>query len=92
LASLNKIAPEGKGMSAAERQRAEWLETSFWERLDKLEGRHQRIQAEHDTARRGLERLTPSEMDELRRAWRRYCEVIAELDDTTAQFEALRRV
>lgn len=79
-------------MSASERQRAEWLDGSFWERLDQLEGRHQRIQAEHDLARRGLELLTPSEIDELRRAWRRYCEVIAELDQTTAEFEALRRV
>jgi hypothetical protein len=80
------------GMSASERQRAEWLDASFWERLDRLEVRHQRAQAEHDSARRGLERLTPSELDELRRAWRRYCEVIAELEETTAQFEALRRV
>jgi len=79
-------------MSASERQRAEWLDPGFWERLDRLEVRHQRAQAEHDSARRGLERLTPNEMEELRRAWRRYCEVIAELEDTTAAFEALRRV
>jgi hypothetical protein len=78
-------------MSASEHQRAEWLEPGFWERLDRLEGHHQRIQAEHDTARRGLERLTASESEELRSAWRRYCEVIAELDKTTAEFEALRR-
>jgi hypothetical protein len=79
-------------MSASERQRAEWLDPGFWERLDKLEVRHQRAQAEHDSARRGLERLTPNEIEELRRAWRRYCEVIAELEETTAAFEALRRV
>ena len=79
-------------MSASERQRAEWLDAGFWERLDRLEWRHQRAQAEHDSARRGLERLTPNEIEELRRAWRRYCEVIAELDQTTAEFEALRRV
>jgi hypothetical protein len=78
-------------MSASELQRAEWLDPGFWERLDKLEGRHQRAQAEHDNARRGLERLTPGEIEELQRAWRRYCEVIAELDQTTAEFEALRR-
>jgi len=78
-------------MSASEGQRAEWLDPEFWERLDRLEGRHQRIQSEHDNARRGLERLTAREADELRRAWRRYCEVIAELDQTTAEFEALRR-
>ena len=79
-------------MSASERQRAEWLDPGFWERLDRLEVRHQRVQAEHDSARRGLERLTPKEIEELRRAWRRYCEVIAELEETTAAFEALRRV
>ena len=77
-------------MSASEEQRAEWLGTSFWERLDRLELRHQRIQTEHETVRRNLERVTPREADELRYAWRRYCEVIAELDETTAEFEALR--
>jgi hypothetical protein len=78
-------------MSASEQQRAEWLDAGFWERLDRLEGRHQRVQAEHDLVRRGLERLTPGEAEELRRAWRRYCEVIAELDQTSAEFEALLR-
>jgi len=78
-------------MSASDVQRAEWLEPAFWDRLDQLEGRHQRAQAEHDSARRGLERLTAGEMEELRRAWRRYCEVIASLDEATAAFEALRR-
>jgi hypothetical protein len=77
-------------MSASEVQRAEWLDSEFWERLDRLEGRHQRIQSEHETARRGLERVTPREAEELRKAWRRYCEVIAELDRTTAEFEVLR--
>jgi hypothetical protein len=77
-------------MSASEEQRAEWLGASFWERLDRLEVRHQRIQSEHETVRRNLERVTPREADELRHAWRRYCEVIAELDETSAEFEALR--
>ena len=77
-------------MSASERQPAEWLNPSFWERLDRLEGRHQRVQSEHDSARRSLECQTPREAEELRRAWLRYCEVIAELDETTAEFEALR--
>jgi hypothetical protein len=77
-------------MSASEVQRAEWLGASFWERLDRLEVRHQRIQTEHELVRRNLERVTPREADELRYAWRRYCEVIAELDETTAEFEALR--
>ena len=77
-------------MSASEGQRAEWLDPAFWERLDKLEVRHQRIQLECDSARRGLERLTAGEVEELRRAWRRYCDVIAELDQAAAEFETLR--
>jgi hypothetical protein len=77
-------------MSASEEQRAEWLGTQFWDRLDRLEGRHQRVQSEHEIVRRNLERLTQREADELRLAWRRYCEVIAELDQTTAEFEAFR--
>ena len=78
-------------MSASDRPRAEWLDQGFWERLDTLEGRHRRIQAQYDNARRGLERLTSSELDELRTAWRHYCEVIAELDQTTAEIETWRR-
>jgi len=78
-------------MSASDVQRAEWLEPEFWNRLDRLEGRHQRAQSEHDAARRTLERLRPGEAEEVRRAWQRYCEVIASLDDATAAFEALRR-
>jgi hypothetical protein len=78
-------------MSAAEPQRADWLDPAFWERLDRLEARHQRAQVEHDSARRGLERLTAGEREEVRRAWHRYCEVIASLDEATAAFEALRR-
>jgi hypothetical protein len=78
-------------MSASEPQRAEWLKPSFWERLDQLEDRHQRIQSDHDRARRGLERLSRNEVEEVRQVWQRYCEVIAELDQATAEFEALRR-
>ena len=79
-----------KAMSASEEQRAEWLGSNFWDRLDRLEGRHQRVQSEHEVVRRNLERVTPSEADELRHAWRRYCEVIAELEQTTAEFESFR--
>ena len=77
-------------MSASEAQRADWLDPRFWDSLDQLENRHQRIQSEHDSLRRSLERVTLAEADELYAAWRRYCDVIAELDRTTAEFEALR--
>jgi len=83
-------ADQGEAMSASEEQRAEWLGSHFWDRLDRLEGRHQRVQSQHEAVRRNLERVTPKEADELRHAWRRYCEVIAELEQTTAEFEALR--
>ncbi len=68
-------------MSALERQ---------WQGLDRLEGPHQRVQSKDDSAQHGLERPTPREAEELRRAWRRYCEVIAELEEPSAEFEARR--
>ncbi|HEV3181470.1 MAG TPA: hypothetical protein VGY90_01525 [Steroidobacteraceae bacterium] len=77
-------------MSASERQRADWLDLGFWERLQRLESRHRRAQSEHERAQRGLERLPPSEPEELHQAWQRYCEVIAELDQATAEIESLR--
>jgi len=77
-------------MSASEQSRAEWLDTQFWERLDLLEARHQQVQSQHDTLRRGLERIRADESLELRQAWARYCEVIAELDRATADIEMLR--
>jgi hypothetical protein len=77
-------------MSASERQRAEWLDAGFWERLDRLEGRHRRAQSEHERAQRWVQRLPPGDAQELHEAWRRYCEVIAELDQATAEIESLR--
>ena len=77
-------------MSASEASRAEWLDSRFWERLDLVESRHQRIQTEHEDARRGLERVRVEEIAELRDAWQRYCDVIAELDRATAELESLR--
>jgi hypothetical protein len=77
-------------MSASELQRAAWLDPSFWDRLDRLETRHKRAQSQHESAQRSLERLTPHEMEELHKAWQTYCEVIAELDQATAEIETLR--
>jgi hypothetical protein len=77
-------------MSASERQRAEGLDPRFWERFERLERRHWRVQWEHELARRGLKRLPPGEAEALRQAWQRYCEVIAELDQATAAIESLR--
>ena len=83
-----RAADRVRAMSASEEQRAEWLGSNFWDRLDRLEGRHQRVQSEHEAVRRNLDRV--AETDELRHAWRRYCEVIAELEQTTAEFESFR--
>jgi hypothetical protein len=77
-------------MSASQLQRAEWLDAPFWERLDRLESSHRRIQSEHESAQRDLERLASLDAGELREVWGRYCEVIAELDRATAEIETLR--
>ena len=77
-------------MSASEASRAEWLDNRFWERLDSLESRHQKIQSEHEDARRMLERVRVEDIADLRAAWQRYCDVIAELDRATAELETLR--
>ena len=77
-------------MSASERQRAEWLDPGFWERLERLESRHRQVQWEHELACRGLKRVSRREAEELQVAWQRYCEVITELDGATAEIESLR--
>jgi hypothetical protein len=77
-------------MSASELQRAEWLDTPFWDRLDRLESHHRRVVSEHDNAQRALTRLSSLEPGELRQAWEHYCSVIAELDRATAEIETLR--
>jgi hypothetical protein len=77
-------------MSASGDPRADWLAPLLWDDLKRLESRHRQLQREHDLARRRLDQVTPEEADELRTAWRDYCEVIAELDETTAALEHLR--
>jgi hypothetical protein len=85
---------EVKGMSASENQRAEGFDGSFWERLFRLEGR--RVRAKHDGGR-GLEGLPVAkaaevdEAEELRRAWCRYSEVIAELEQPGSESEPPQR-
>ena len=74
-------------MSASESIRADWLDNSFWERLNLLESRHQRLQSEHETVRRGLE---SAHSETLREAWERYCDVIAELGRRLVELEILR--
>ncbi|HUO20234.1 MAG TPA: hypothetical protein VMU44_10715 [Steroidobacteraceae bacterium] len=77
-------------MSASELERAEWLDSPFWDRLDRLESRHRQVLSAHERAQREFERFSTLEPGELRAAWERYCEVIAELDRATADIESLR--
>jgi hypothetical protein len=67
-----------------------WLNQRFWESLDRIELHHRRIQSEHDTWRRSLDRFRDTPSPDLQLVWQRYCQVIAELEDTTAQLEELR--
>jgi hypothetical protein len=61
-----------------------------WADLERLESRRRQLQLEHDLAVRRLDEAEPKEACDLRAAWRDYCEVIAELDDTTAALQHLR--
>jgi len=67
-----------------------WLGDLFWDRLNRLEAHHQRIQTQHDTARRSLEAVQRTGSVEVLDAWQRYCDVIAGLDRATAELESLR--
>lgn len=77
-------------MSASADPQSDWLASPLWDGIKRLESRHRELQREHDLARRRLDQVTPEEADALRSAWRDYCEVIAELDETTAALEHLR--
>jgi len=62
----------------------------FWTHFNSAETRHQRVQSEHENARRNMEMLRCERESDLQEVWCRYCEVIAELDRSTAELEALR--
>lgn len=74
-------------MRASDQPRAEAPEAESWGRLDRLEARNERLQSQCEDVRRGLEQPSSDEVEEVQRAWRHYCEVIAELDQTSPQFE-----
>jgi hypothetical protein len=75
-------------MSASHGRRPPQAEAELRELLGHLEARARRLRSagEEGTGRRG-ERLSAREREELRRAWYRYCEVIAELGDGTSEPE-----
>ena len=77
-------------MTASEAMRPIWLDQQFWKRLNRIERHHERIQSQHETWRRSLARSRVTLNADLRLAWQRYCEVIAELHRTTGELEMLR--
>jgi hypothetical protein len=77
-------------MSAPKESRPVWLDEKFWQRLDRIELHHERIHSEHETWRRSLDRCRETSNVDLPLVWHRYCAVIAELEQTTAELEALR--
>lgn len=78
-------------MNTEVEMRAEWLDSKFWDRLDRLESQHRRLQSEHESARRRMDNADPAAVREVREAWRCYCDVIEELDRTTSELESLRQ-
>lgn len=78
-------------MSAARDEVSASLAESVWERLRSLEDDHQRIQLNHERARRSLDSaVATADRNELRAVWDIYRAVIAELEKATERIEALR--
>ena len=67
-----------------------WLRDPFWSRLNRVEGLHLRLQSRHEAVRRELTAIPNARNSGFQDVWLRYCEVIRELDMTTAELEALR--
>jgi hypothetical protein len=67
-----------------------WLSDPFWGRLNKVESMHVRLQSRHEAVRRELTAIPSARNSGFDVVWQRYCEVIRELDMTTAELEALR--
>ena len=68
----------------------EWLDGDFRDWLDRLQAWGRRIEPGQEWARHRSEPLTPAAAEELRRAWRQYTRVIAQLEETGSEFQALR--
>lgn len=67
-----------------------WLRDPFWSRLNQVEGLHLQLQTQHEAVRRELTAIPSARNTGFQDVWHRYCEVIRELDMTTAELEALR--
>jgi hypothetical protein len=78
------------GGAGADEQGPFWLRDPFWSRLNRVEGLHLRLQSRHEAVRRELTAIPSARNTGFQDVWQRYCEVIRELDMTTAELEALR--
>jgi hypothetical protein len=79
-----------QGESADEEQGPFWLRDPFWSRLNHVEDLHLQLQTRHEAVRRELTAIPSTRNNLFRDVWQRYCDVIRELDMTTAELEALR--
>jgi hypothetical protein len=82
-------AQEHDGRDADE-QGPFWLRDPFWTRLNQVEGLHLRLQSQHEAVRRELTAIPSTRNTGFAAVWQRYCDVIRELDMTTAELETLR--
>jgi hypothetical protein len=55
-----------------------------------VESLHLQLQNQHEAVRRELTAIPSARNSGFQDVWQRYCEVIRELDMTTAELEALR--
>ncbi len=67
-----------------------WMGEPFWDRLNRVESVHVELLSRHETARRELAAVGNTRQVEFRDLWQRYCQVIQDLDRTTAEIEDLR--
>lgn len=67
-----------------------WMGDPFWSRLNRVESHHLQLLARHEAMRRELTAIRGTPEVSFHDVWRRYCEVILDLDRTTAELEALR--
>jgi hypothetical protein len=76
-------------------ERMSGVEEGLWQQIMELEAHHQHVRAQHEAARRRLDRASEpgvqARQDELQSVWRDYCAVIAELERSTAAFDDIRR-
>jgi hypothetical protein len=77
-------------MSASGDSRAERCAFPVEPDIARLEGRRRQLGCEQVAARKRLDEFLPARPDGLRAAWRDYCEVTADLEETNAALEHLR--